>query len=474
MALLVLNPFLVGALVQKTRFATSSYHPSVTEPKQQCWVFLFIKTYYKTKEYVTLRQSTRALEEPNFMIKQTLFKVLLLLTLGVNLSYGQKTAPWAFKKVDSTVTTTINYGKNTLENTNTLNPLLAKLYKIKHFSKENAVFVHIGDSHIQADIETSAIRNELQAYFGNAGRGLVFPYQVAKTNAPWDISSNSKSTWKNNRLARIDTLIPCGITGFGLESQSSNPEFNLELKYFNGNKDTFDKVKLFLGGNPSELVLEYNDQSENNCFASAPKFTELNLKAATSGFKLTFPSTDTIRFYGASLEKKDTPGILYHSIGANGAKYSDFNKTSRFWQQIKDLNADCYIISLGTNEAQDPNLKAEDFLDEVNIMVNRLRKISPNACIILTTPPVSYFRKTRPNPSLDVIADALMQFSNENNVVCWDLFNASRGAEGAKAWKAAQLLRSDLVHFSTEGYTLQGHLFVDAFVKIWNDFLKKN
>jgi hypothetical protein len=75
---------------------------------------------------------------------------------------------------------------------------------------------------------------------------------------------------------------------------------------------------------------------------------------------------------------------------------------------------------------------------------------------------------------LEVIADALMQFSNENNVVCWDLFNASRGSEGATAWKSTQLLRSDLVHFSTEGYTLQGNLFVDAFVKIWNDFLNKN
>lgn len=402
------------------------------------------------------------------------FFTAIMVTFYVNTTYAQKTEVWAFKKIDSTNTSTLNYSKNTLENTATMNPLLAKLYKIKHFSKENAVFVHIGDSHIQADIETAVIRNEFQAYFGNAGRGLVFPYQVAKTNAPWDINSSSKTTWKNNRLARIDTLIPCGVTGFGIESQSSNPEFNLELRTLNGFKDSFDKIKLFMGGNISELVLEYNDQSENNCYASVPEYTELNLKTTTSGFKLTFPTTDTIQFYGASLEKKDTSGIIYHSIGANGAKYSDFNKTPRFWSQLKNLKADCYILSLGTNEAQDPNLAAEDFLDQVNIAIKKLRAISPNACIIVTTPPVSYFRKGRPNQSLEVIADALMQFSNENNIVCWDLFNASRGSEGAIAWKSTQLLRSDLVHFSTEGYTLQGNLFVAAFVKIWNDFISKN
>jgi len=396
-------------------------------------------------------------------------------SLFVMQSHAQKMADWSFNKVDSTNFNKIEYSKNMLGNPNSLNPLLAKLYKIKHFSKENAVFVHIGDSHIQADIETGVIRNELQSYFGNAGRGLVFPYQVAKTNAPYDISSSSKSNWKNNRVARIDTLISCGVSAFGIESQNINPEFSFELKNINGVKDNFDKVRLFMGGNVSELFMEYNDtQAENTCFQKAPSYTEFNLKSLASGFKLTFPTTDTIQFYGASLEKTDIGGIIYHSIGANGAKYSDFNKTARFWKQLNKLKADCYIVSLGTNEAQDPNLTGDAFLTDVKIMVNKLRLVSPNACIILTTPPVSYFKKYRPNQSLEVIASALIEYCNENNLVYWDLFNVSKGSEGAKIWKSTQLLRSDLVHFSREGYILQGNLFVDAFVKTWNEFLCKN
>ena len=396
-------------------------------------------------------------------------------SLFVMQSHAQKMADWSFNKVDSTNFNKIEYSKNMLGNPNSLNPLLAKLYKIKHFSKENAVFVHIGDSHIQADIETGVIRNELQSYFGNAGRGLVFPYQVAKTNAPYDISSSSKSNWKNNRVARIDTLISCGVSAFGIESQNINPEFSFELKNINGVKDSFDKVRLFMGGNVSELFMEYNDtQAENTCFQKAPSYTEFNLKSVASGFKLTFPTTDTIQFYGASLEKTDIGGIIYHSIGANGAKYSDFNKTARFWKQLNKLKADCYIVSLGTNEAQDPNLTGDAFLTDVKIMVNKLRLVSPNACIILTTPPVSYFKKYRPNQSLEVIASALIEYCNENNLVYWDLFNVSKGSEGAKIWKSTQLLRSDLVHFSREGYILQGNLFVDAFVKTWNEFLCKN
>ncbi len=401
--------------------------------------------------------------------------IFVFVSLFVMQSHAQKIADWSFNKVDSTNFNKIEYSKNTLGNPNSLNPLLTKLYKIKHFSKENAVFVHIGDSHIQADIETGVIRNELQSYFGNAGRGLVFPYQVAKTNAPYDISSSTKSNWKNNRVARIDTLISCGVSAFGIESQNFNPEFSFELKNSNGVKDSFDKVSLFMGGNVSELFMEYNDtQAENACFQMAPSYTEFNLKSAASGFKLTFPTTDTIQFYGASLEKTDIWGIIYHSIGANGAKYSDFNKTARFWKQLNKLKADCYIVSLGTNEAQDPNLTGAIFLTDVKTMVNKLRLVSPNACIILTTPPVSYFKKYRPNQSLEVITSALIEYCNENNLVYWDLFNVSKGSEGAKIWKSTQLLRSDLVHFSREGYILQGNLFVDAFVKTWNEFLCKN
>ncbi len=406
------------------------------------------------------------------------FKAVLtvvLTSLLLSQAHAQKMEDWSFKKIEGYPQQELDHSKDILGNPNPLFPLFAKLYKIKHFSKENAVFVHVGDSHIQADIETATIRSELQAYFGNAGRGLIFPYQVAKTNAPSDITSSSKTAWKYNRVTRMDSVVPCGISAFGMQSQNINPEFSFDLRTINGYRDSFDRVKLFMGGKVSELFMEYNDtQAENACYPTAPSYAVLDLKTPSSGFKLTFPTTDTITFYGASIEKKETSGIIYHSIGANGAKYSDFNKTPRFWKQLKYLNADCYIISLGTNEAQDPNLTSEGFLVEVKTMVHKLRAISPNACIILTTPPVSYFKKHSPNPSLVVITNALIDYCNENNLVYWDLFRVSKGLEGAKIWKANQLLRSDLVHFSRDAYILQGNLFVDAFVKAWNDFLCKN
>ena len=58
-------------------------------------------------------------------------------------------------------------------------------------------------------------------------------------------------------------------------------------------------------------------------------------------------------------------------------------------------------------------------------MVSKLRMASPDACIILTTPPVSYFKKSKPNPALETITASLIEYCNANNIVYWDLYSIS-------------------------------------------------
>jgi lysophospholipase L1-like esterase len=195
------------------------------------------------------------------------------------------------------------------------------------------------------------------------------------------------------------------------------------------------------------------------------------LKSPASSFNVSFPGKDTIRFYGASLEKLNTPGVIYHSIGVNGAQCSDYNKTSLFWKQLKQLKADCYIVSLGTNEAQLQGMAPEEFLVDLTKMVENIRKVSPEASIVLSTPPVSYYNKIAPNAKLCDVVDVITDYCLQNNIACWDLFNISKGLEGAVTWGKKKYLRSDLIHFSREGYRVQGALLAEAFANSWNAFL---
>jgi lysophospholipase L1-like esterase len=387
---------------------------------------------------------------------------------------SQKIDNWHLKPLDSNSISHVDFSQNELKNTHSLQPFLNKLFDLKTAPKDNVVVVHIGDSHIQSDMITAVIRNEFQNYFGNAGRGLVFPFQIVKSNAPSDLIFSSKNNWRGNRITKTDTVTACGISGFGMKSHDNDPSFGFGFRVINEPKQSFDRLRFFMGENVSELLFEYNDyEVENLCFESPTAYALIDFKSLTSGFKVTFPTLDAIAFYGVSLEKKDAKGILYHTIGANGARFSDYTKTKLFWRQLKQLQADCYVISLGTNEAQDQNLTAQDFTQQIKMMVDKIRIVSPSATIIISTPAVSYFKKIKPNPELSVITTAIIDYCTQNNLVYWDLYNISKGGDGARNWKNKRLLGQDLVHFSKEGYVLQGNLFVQAFAKSWNTFLNK-
>ncbi len=56
-------------------------------------------------------------------------------------------------------------------------------------------FYHIGGSHIQADVYTHDIRTYLQTHWPNVSgeRGLVFPFDLAHTNNPWNYEFKSRN-----------------------------------------------------------------------------------------------------------------------------------------------------------------------------------------------------------------------------------------------------------------------------------------
>ncbi|MEI9959355.1 MAG: hypothetical protein WDM90_24250 [Ferruginibacter sp.] len=88
--------------------------------------------------------------------------------------------------------------------------------------------------------------------------------------------------------------------------------------------------------------------------------------------------------------KKMNQVLFTHSIGVNGARYAQYNATPLFWQQLPALKADIYIISLGTNEAQAASFDEAVFTEQLTIFLQKLKAVSPNAAILITTAPDSY------------------------------------------------------------------------------------
>ncbi len=370
---------------------------------------------------------------------------------------------------------------NTIEAHNKLDSFYHKLQAIKATRKGKVSIVHIGDSHLQADGITSVVRNGFQQFFGDAGRGLVFPYQLAGSNAPHDVKSSSNVSWKSNRLTSPDKPITTGISGYGIHSAAKNAFVNLQLKETDGKQDSFNRLVFFLGNDSVSYML-----GDSGLASPIPVVTHRHTVGATvavntsfmlKGFELgkaSAPEPCDFSFYGVSLERKDNAGVLYHTIGVNGARYSQFLQSGLFWEQLKALEGDLFIVSLGTNEAQNQFVNEQEFIAICDSFVKRVEAIAPKAAVIITTPAGSYYKIKKPNKSIQTVSAAINKYCSKSGNPCWDLFKISSGFEGTAAWKKYNLISHDGVHYNNLGYQLQGSLLLGAFASGYNNYIKSH
>jgi lysophospholipase L1-like esterase len=364
---------------------------------------------------------------------------------------------------------------NRVSNPAGLDSFYNKLYRLKTTGQGTVSIVHIGDSHIQADFLSAVVRNGLQQFFGNAGRGLVFPYQLAQSNAPPDINSSAKIRWRFNRLAHPEIPINYGISGYGIKATSDGGAFNFSLKPDGRGPQSFNRLKFFTDNDTSDSWLvraENNDslfliKSDNGSLL----VKEITLDKSASSFSITsFPTENTKSFYGVSLENSN-PGILYHTIGVNGARYDHYNGAVQFWQQLVALKADLFIISLGTNEAQASSFNETAFRQQVSLFVQLLKTASPEASILITTAADSY-KHRKPNMVLKQINLSLVSYCDQNDIPSWDLYRVTNGYGSAHSWAKKRLMNRDRIHFTAEGYRIQGNLLFNALAKGYNNYTR--
>jgi lysophospholipase L1-like esterase len=365
---------------------------------------------------------------------------------------------------------------NRVFNNSALDPFYQKLYDLKKNDTGTVSVVHIGDSHIQAGFFSGTVRDELQNAFGNAGRGLVFPYQLAGSNAPADIMSSSGVRWDFNRLAHPELLVTPGISGFGMESDAAGAGFHLFLRPDEHGIQEFNRMTFFLDNDSSNTWMVQPDNSDTPYLLlkeakDTIAFPTIALSNSASGFQmLSLPSENKKRFYGVSLGNSRS-GVIYHSIGVNGARYDQYNIAPLFWKQLPALHADLYIISLGTNEAQRAAFARVAFEEELIEFIGRLKAASPGAAILITTAPDSYKGRSS-NKVLKQLNDALTSYCNKNNIPVWDLYRITNGYGSAYSWARRGLMSRDRIHFTADGYRLQGGLLFSALAKGYNEFLE--
>ncbi len=372
----------------------------------------------------------------------------------------------------------IDQEKNIIINSDILNDWAAKMQLQRDSSKQIINFVHIGDSHIQADWLTERARELFQSQFGNAGRGLIVPCKVAGTNQPTNFTSAGTGAWQARRVVAADNGLPIGIGGIAIQTKEAGATVTLspqnwgsasnnylQARFFSDPANSFDAE--ILDAN-KKVLRTITPQTENG--VSDVFIDNLPTNSITLRTKPTENATK-FAFLGAYLTNNQS-GVVYSAIGVNGAQYHNYNKNPLFFSQMPYLRPDIIIIGLGTNEAQAP-INVENFKNNIRTTVTKIHEFSPATPIVLYTPADSYLHGIS-NPNLKTVHDAILEVAAETNCAVWDLYDATGGAHSAVNWKTYNLMQKDGIHFNKNGYYLQGELLHAALMKIIMKLRLKN
>jgi hypothetical protein len=372
---------------------------------------------------------------------------------------------------------------NTIENDFALRHFYAQLKKLASGEVKQVSIVHIGDSHIQADFFTGTVRDSFQARFGNAGRGLYFPYRTAGTNGPDAVKDKgSTAAWKMKRCAFPMQPMPIGLMGITLEvAQDAFIDIYVRAE---DSANFFNELRVFADNSTGESIsISSVDGSQTYASSETPFYSQSQLttfklgkpqSAVRLGLHPSDKDTSTpLHLYGLQLNRTDAVGVQYNMIGVNGAKFSDYNTSRYFFSQISKVPADLFVISLGTNEALSLTYAADSMYMALDHFYTRLRQVQPEASILFTAPPDTYYQHLKPNPHTAEIVDIERRYSMAHDCAFWDFYMIMGGLGSVSNWFHQGMGNKDLVHFLRAGYQKQGQLLYRALMKAYSENLNE-
>lgn len=418
----------------------------------------------------------------------------------------------------------ISLSAQQIENPSGLASFAQKLKENKKVS--NILF--LGDSHIQAGWIPEVLREKFTEKYGYAGRGLVFPYAVANSNGPLDITSVSNQAWQTFRLVYDqDVFSQMGALGFVM---GNNKDSFIEIGFNNPN-DAFDEVRILndkqmagerftiyetnaplnsyiakrktivsytvqqgetfpelaakfnttttrlaqLNGNgikfpqPGQVIKaeqtepDFNPDFEQKLtVAGQGKYAEgetvFNYPKTTRNFLMRTNASKGNILYGFQFLKKNaTSGIVFNGVGVNGATYADFLKYPLQLEELKLVNPDVVMISLGTNESLSTVTK-EEFQKSAQDLIQAFRKDNPALPILLISPTDNKLKGDR----IQEIVSWIKEISTQNNTAFLNMYEATGGRGYFVKSLARKEANGDGVHFLKPGYTQQAEMIWKA------------
>ena len=341
-----------------------------------------------------------------------------------------------------------------------------KLHDYLNGKEREIRVVHIGGSHVQGGSWGDELMTDFQNLKKTKGGGFfIFPFKIVKTNSPAYFSSFSNGKWKSCRTALFTNQ--CNNVGMAQITATTNDSSNLFGVSIlpNLHHHSFTSVRVYHNFNTSFSFTVKNEcgYKRQDYETKGYSLFTLEKEMDSIAFSLTRKDTNQKDFvlYGIDVRNTFEPGMYYAGLGANGASTKSILRCDLFAAQLKTLEPDLIILSLGVNDVQGKIFSGEAYMAHYDSLIARIHEAAPNCAILFNTITDNYVRKRGPNKKSVSVEACIYKLSEKNHAAVWDIFAVMGGYKSILKWQQAGLARKDRVHFTVSGY----HQFADLMFK---------
>ena len=339
-----------------------------------------------------------------------------------------------------------------------LDPFFAQLANLEqHGHPEVVTILHYGDSPTTADLITGDARALLQARFGDAGHGFNL---VAK---PW--------AWYGHRGVTISDHGWRSLTGVGSMRQGVYGLGGVTLVGSAGAHSTFKLDD----ASQTAAELQYLTEpvggtltlsADNAPLATistagspdTPATRLLQLPPGTRQIELNVTAGE-VRVLGIDL-RKGADGVLYDSLGLNGASTTVISRTfapGPWAAELHHAAPALVILNYGTNESTFAAFVQKQYEPELRAAIAKLRTALPNVPILLMSPMDRGERgglnEIHTMATIPEIVAIQARVAADLHCAFFDTFNAMGGDGTFARWYTAspRLVTADLIHPTPQG-----------------------
>ena len=353
-----------------------------------------------------------------------------------------------------------------------------KLEKLVTTGEGRINVVHIGGSHVQAGSFSGQMRNRLLQLDGdmNAGWGYMFPYRISRTNSPFGYYIRYNGRWSSTRNVERKKSGMLGVGGMSVSTSSPKAELTILLEEENELDYSFNKFRVYYQNKANNYTLAVDSSLLVKATRTAD-YIDFELNEFVDSLKITvekkYKSKGSFTLFGITTETAPN-GIMYHSIGVNGAHVPAFLRCQLFEEQLAELKPDLVILGLGINDAYGRRFSTSKFENNYGQLISKIRKASPNTAIVFTTNNDSYLYRRYVNQNGEKVKNSMFKMAKKYDAGVWDMYSVMGGLNSIVLWQKNNLAQRDRIHFTREGYLMVADLFFTALVQDFEKYLETN